>query len=140
MSEPLPEKLPTNSMDLLPAGWEEFNKFGHITKSFLNDKRFNGHNYHPLHLGRFNPLTRRIVGVCQTIDCPDIWFMPSVLKQVPAEKIEVSVSPGPLVADFPDGGPQNGIFCSLMSHVLSRKNRHPHLWKLCLSSNEPTCI
>ena len=72
---------------------------------------------------------------------PDTWFMPSVLKQVPAEKMaEVSVSAGPLVVDFPDGGPQNGIFCSLMSHVLSPLNSHPEPWKLCLSSNESKCL
>ena len=145
VSEPLPEKPPTPDVDLLPAGWEEFNKFGHITKSFLNDKRFNSH-YHTdiftsddlIHL-----LEELLVfaKLSTDDDCPDTWFIPSVLKQVPAEKMEeVCVSPGPLVADFPDGGPQNGIFCSLMSHVLSPQNRHPHPWKLCLSSNEPTCL
>ena len=147
-SEPLSENgsiSSTPDVDLLPAGWEEFNKFGHITKSFLNDKRFNSH-YHPgiftsddlIHL-----LEELLVfaKLSTDDDCPDTWFMPSVLKQVPAEKMEeVCVSPGPLVADFPDGGPQNGIFCSLMSHVLSPHNRHPHPWKLCLSSNEPTCL
>ena len=148
VSEPLSENASissTSDVDLLPAGWEEFNKFGHITKSFLNDKRFNSH-YHPgiftsddlIHL-----LEELLVfaKLSTDDDCPDTWFMPSVLKQVPAEKMEeVCVSPGPLVADFPDGGPQNGIFCSLMSHVLSPQNRHPHPWKLCLSSNEPTCL
>ena len=145
VSEPLSENASissTSDVDLLPAGWEEFNKFGHITKSFLNDKRFKSH-YHPdifisddlIHL-----LEELLVfaKLSTDDDCPDTWFMPSVLKQVPAEK--VCVSPGPLVADFPDGGPQNGIFCSLMSHVLSPQNRHPHPWKLCLSSNEPTCL
>ena len=145
VSEPLPEKPPTPEVDLLPAGWEEFNKFGHITKSFLNDKRFNSH----YHTGIFTSddlihLLEELLVFAKLStddDCPDTWFMPSVLKQVPAEKMEeVRVSPGPLVADFPDGGPQNGIFCSLMSHVLSPQNRHPHPWKLCLSSNEPTCL
>ena len=145
VSEPLPEKPSTQEVDLLPAGWEEFNKFGHITKSFLNDKRFNSH----YHTGIFTSddlihLLEELLVFAKLStddDCPDTWFMPSVLKQVPAEKMEeVCVSPGPLVADFPDGGPQNGIFCSLMSHVLSPQNRHPHPWKLCLSSNEPTCL
>ena len=148
VSEHLSENASISStldVDLLPAGWEEFNKFGHITKSFLNDKRFNSH-YHPgiftsddlIHL-----LEELLVfaKLSTDDDCPDTWFMPSVLKQVPAEKMEeVCVSPGPLVADFPDGGPQNGIFCSLMSHVLSPQNRHPHPWKLCLSFNEPVFV
>ena len=130
--------------DLLPLGWERFNKFGHITKPFLNDKRFSSH----YHAGIFTlddliHLLKELLVFAKlsTDEGPDTWFMPSVLKQVPAEKTrEVCVSAGPLVVDFPDGGPQNGIFCSLMSHVLSPQNRHPHPWKLCLSSNEPTCL
>ena len=129
---------------LLPLGWEQFNKFGHITKPFLNDKRFSSH----YHAGIFTSddlihlLEELLVfAKLSTDEGPDTWFMPSVLRQVPAEKTrEVCVSAGPLVVDFPDGGPQNGIFCSLMSHVLSPQNRHPHPWKLCLSSNEPTCL
>ena len=146
--EPLPKKLPTTTqaldVDLLPPGWYEFNKFGHITKPFLNDKRFSSH----YHAGIFTSddlihLLKELLVFAKlsTDEGPDTWFMPSVLRQVPAEKTrEVCVSAGPLVVDFPDGGPQNGIFCSLMSHVLSPQNRHPHPWKLCLSSNEPTCL
>ena len=130
--------------DLLPLGWEQFNKFGHITKPFLNDKRFSSH----YHAGIFTSddlihlLEELLVfAKLSTDEGPDTWFMPSVLRQVPAEKTrEVCVSAGPLVVDFPDSGPQNGIFCSLMSHVLSPQNCHPHPWKLCLSSNEPTCL
>ena len=147
-NEPLPRISLTSAtagVNLLPAGWEEFNKFGHITKSFLNNKRFNSH----YHTGIFTSddlihLLEELLVFAKLStddDCPDTWFMPSVLKQVPAEKMEeVCVSPGPLVADFPDGGPQNGIFCSLMSHVLSPQNRHPHPWKLCLSFDEPKCL
>ena len=134
----------TMDVDLLPAGWYEFNRFGHITKPFLNSKRFNSH----YHTGIFicddliHLLEELLVfAKLSTDEGPDTWFMPSVLKQVPAVKMgEVCVSGGPLVVNFPDGGPQNGIFCSLMSHVLSPQNLHPHPWKLCLSSNEPTCL
>ena len=146
--KPLPKKLPTSTqaldVDLLPPNWYKFNKFGHITKPFLNDKRFSSH----YHAGIFTSddlihLLKELLVLAKlsTDEGPDTWFMPSVLRQVPAEKTrEVCVSAGPLVVDFPDGGPQNGIFCSLMSHVLSPQNRHPNPWKLCLSSNEPTCL
>ena len=146
--EPLPKKLPTTTqaldVNLFPPGWYKFNKFGHITKPFLNDKRFSSH----YHAGIFTSddlihLLKELLVFAKlsTDEGPDTWFMPSVLRQVPAEKTrEVCVSVGPLVVDFPDGGPQNGIFCSLMSHVLSPQNSHPHPWKLCLSSNEPTCL
>ena len=139
-----PTKLSTVDEKIFPPGWYEFSKFGHITKPFLNDKRFGSH----YHAGIFTSedlihLLKELLVFAKlsTDEGPDTWFMPSVLRQVPAEKTrEVCVSAGPLVADFPDGGPQNGIFCSLMSHVLSPQNRHPHPWKLCLSSNEPTCL
>ena len=142
-----PKKPPvaaTMDVDLLPPGWHEFNKFGHITKQFLNSKRFSSH----YHTGIFtcddliHLLEELLVfAKLSTNEGPDTWFMPSVLKQVPAVTMgEVCVSAGPLVVNFPDGGPQNGIFCSLMSHVLSPQNLHPHPWKLCLSSNEPTCL
>ena len=124
--KPLPKKLLTTTqaldVDLLPPGWYKFNKFGHITKPFLNDKQFSSH----YHAGIFTSddlihLLKELLVFAKlsTDEGPDTWFMPSVLRQVPAEKTrEVSVSAGPLVVDFPDGGPQNGIFCSLMSHVL----------------------
>ena len=143
-----PKKLPaiatTTDVDLLPSGWLEFNRFGHITKQFLNSKRFSSH-YHAdvftcddlIHLLEELLVFAKLL----TDEGPDTWFMPSVLKQVPAVKMgEVCVSAGPLVVNFPDGGPQNGIFCSLMSHVLSPQNLHPYPWKLCLSANEPTCL
>ena len=148
VSEPFSENAlisSTSDVDLLPAGWEEFNKFGYITKSFLDDKRFNSH----YHTGIFTSddlihLLEELLVFAKLStddDCPYTWFMPSVLKQAPAEKVkEVCVSPGPLVADFPDGGSQNGIFCSLMSHILSPQNHHPHPWKLCLSFDEPKCL
>ena len=143
-----PKKLPaiasTTDVDLLPPGWLEFNRFGHITKQFLNSKRFSSH----YRTGIFTSddlihlLEELLVfAKLSTTEGPDTWFMPSVLKQVPAVKMgEVCVSAGPLVVNFPDGGPQNGIFCSLMSHVLSPLNLHPYPWKLCLSANEPTCL
>ena len=84
------------------------------------------------------------IGVCQsevlTDKSPDTLFMLIVLKQMPSEMRKVCMSSGPLVVDFPDGGPQNDIFCSLMSHVLSPENRYPSPWKLSLSSNKPKCL
>ena len=129
---------------LLPPGWQQFNNFGQVTKQFLDSKRFSSH----YHAGIFTSddvihlLEELLVfAKLSTDEGPDTWFMPSVLKQMPEEKMrKVCVSAGPLVVDFPDGGPQNGIFCSLMSHVLSPENHHPYPWKLSLSSNKPKCL
>ena len=134
----------TPDSDILPPGWQQFNERGQVTKQFLDSKRFSSH----YHAGIFTSddvihLLKELLVFAKlsTDEGPDTWFMPSVLKQMPEEKMgEVCVSAGPLVVDFPDGGPQNGIFCSLMSHVLSPENRHPYPWKLCLSSNVPTCL
>ena len=130
--------------DLLPSGWQQFNKFGQVTKPFLDSKRFSSH----YHAGIFTSndvihlLEELLVfAKLSTDESPDTWFMPSVLKQMPEEKMrKACVSDDPLVVDFPDGGPQNGIFCSLMSHVLSPENHHPYPWKLSLSSKNPKCL
>ena len=142
--EPSSQKPSSPDPDTLPPGWRHFKLFGRITKKFLEDKRFSSH----YHAGIFtcddlvHLLEELLVFANQTTDeGPDTWFMPSVLRQVPADEMKkVCVSSGPLVADFPDGGPQNGIFCSLMSHVLSSKNQDPCPWKLRLVSDEPACL
>ena len=134
----------TSDSDILPPGWQQFNECGKVTKQFLDSKRFSSH----YHAGIFTSddvihLLKELLVFAKlsTDEGPDTWFMPSVLKQMPEEKMrKVCVSAGPLVVDFPDGGPQNGIFCSLMSHVLSPENRHPYPWKLSLSSNKPKCL
>ena len=139
-----PSSSDTDEPSLLPPGWQQFNKFGQITKPFLEDKRFSAH----YHAGIFTSddlitlLEELLVFAKLSTDAgPETWFMPSVLKQLSAEKIgEVCVSAVALAVDFPDGGPQNGICCSLMSHVLSPENCHPYPWKLCLSSDEPACL
>ena len=139
-----PSSSDTDEPSLLPPGWQQFIKFGQITKPFLEDKRFSAH----YHAGIFTSddlitlLEELLVFAKLSTDAgPETWFMPSVLKQLSAEKIgEVCVSAVALVVDFPDGGPLNGICCSLMSHVLSPENCHPCPWKLRLSSDEPACL
>ena len=146
---PTPEKAGKNTSQtadesLLPPGWQQFEKFGHVTKAFLEHEQFSSH----YHCGIFS--CEDLIHLLEELlvfaklereEGPDTWLMPSVLRQVTEEKVkEVCVSASPLAVDFPDGGPQNGIFCSLMAHVLSPQHPHPHPWKLCLSSNQPTCL
>ena len=141
-----PSSSDTDEPSLLPPGWQQFNKFGQITKQFLEDKRFSAH----YHAGIFTSddlitlLEELLVFAKLSTDAGlETWFMPSVLKQLSEDEIgEVCVSAIALVVDFPDGGPQNGICCSLMSHVLSPENCHPCPWKLRLSPDidEPACL
>ena len=133
-------------LEMLPAGWQQFEQFGLVTKPFLEDKRFSDH----YHTGVFTSddtiklLEELLVFAKQlTEDELETWFMPSVLRQISTEDLaKVCVSgAGALVVDFPEGGPQSGIFCSLMSHLLSTANHNPCPWKLHLSSDdEPACL
>ena len=131
-------------VDLLPPGWQEFMKFGRITKKFLEDRRFSSHYKE----GVFNcddliHLLEELLVFARlwNEDGPETWFMPSVLRHISASDMEKRCSSaGALVVDFPDGGPQSGVFCSLMSHVLSPENHSPYSWKLKLSSQEPSCL
>ena len=129
---------------LLPPDWQQFEKFGHVTKAFLEHERFSSHYHHGIFSCEdlIHLLEELLVfAKLEREEGPDTWLMPSVLRQVTEEKVkEACVSAGPLAVDFPDGGPQNGIFCSLMANVLSPQHPHPHPWKLCLSSNQPTCL
>ena len=131
-------------VDLLPPGWQEFMKFGRITKKFLEDRRFSSHYKEGvfscddlIHLLEELLVFARLWNE----DGPETWFMPSVLRHISASDMEKRCSSaGALVVDFPDGGPQSGVFCSLMSHVLSPENHSPYSWKLKLSSQEPSCL
>ena len=131
-------------VDLLPPGWQEFMKFGRITKKFLEDRRFSSHYKEGvfscddlIHLLEELLVFARLWNE----EGPETWFMPSVLRHISASDMEKRCSSaGALVVDFPDGGPQSGVFCSLMSHVLSPENHSPYSWKLKLLSQEPSCL
>ena len=146
--DPSPEKELSSGeaagVDLLPPGWQEFKKFGRITKKFLEDGRFSSHYEEGIFSCEdlIHLLEELLVFARQrSEEGPETWFMPSVLRHIPAsEMIKKSASAGGLVVDFPDGGPQSGVFCSLMSHVLSPENQSPYPWKLHLSSQEPSCL
>ncbi|CAI8022085.1 hypothetical protein GBAR_LOCUS12998 [Geodia barretti] len=131
-------------MYLLPPGWQEFMKFGRITKQFLEDRRFSSHYKEGvfscddlIHLLEELLVFARLWNE----EGPETWFMPSVLRHISASDMHKRCSSaGALVVDFPDCGPQSGVFCSLMSHVLSPENHSPYSWKLHLSSQEPSCL
>ena len=144
--DPSPEKELSSGeaagVDLLPPGWQEFKKFGRITKKFLEDGRFSSHYKEGIFSCEdlIHLLEELLVFARQrSEEGPETWFMPSVLRHIPASEM-IKLSAGRLVVDFPDGGPQSGVFCSLMSHVLSPENHSPYPWKLHLSSQEPSCL
>ena len=69
------------------------------------------------------------------------WFVPSILPSlVEVEKYHESKERA-LLIHFPDGGPQNGMFCSAVSFLLSTENTSPGSWKVLKeSSDKPKCL
>ena len=127
--EPLAKKLPATTqaldVDLLPPGWYKFNNFGHITKPFLNDKRFSSH-YHAeiftsddlIHLLK----ELLVFAKLSTDEGPDTWFMPSVLRQVPPQKIrEVCVGWSPSGRLSRRWSPERNLLLANVSRPLSPK-------------------
>ena len=71
----------------------------------------------------------------------DVWFMPSLLEVV-SKNVECHrVSPQTaLIIHFPDNGPQNGMFCSMVSFILSQDNHHCSWEVLTDTSGTPKCL
>ena len=135
-------RIPLQRRSCRQVGWQEFKKFGRITKKFLEDTRFSSHYEEGIFSCEdlIHLLEELLMFARQkSEEGPETWFMPSVLRHIPASEM-IKSSAGGLVVDFPDGGPQSGVFCSLMSHILSPENHSPYPWKLHLSSQEPSCL
>ena len=129
-----------NSTTDPPDGWQEFDKFARVTDKFLKDSRFSSHYHEPVFTRKhLTTLLERLLVFARL--SPDTWFMPCVLKHLKPEEIRPHcVSLSPLVVHFPDGGPQHGVCCSLIAHVLSSANRHPCPWSVRLAHNSPACL
>ena len=124
----------------LPHGWQQYKNNAQITEKFLDNKRFSSHYHEPVFTRKhLTTLLERLLVFARL--SPDTWFMPCVLKHLKPEDIRPHcVSPSPLVVHFPDGGPQHGVCCSLIAHVLSTANRHPCPWSVRLAHNSPACL
>ena len=73
------------------------------------------------------------------------WFVPSILPSLKREEVEQyriskESEKRPLVIHFPDGGPQNGIFCSTVSFLLSPQNTSHCSWDVLKDSGKPVCL
>ena len=118
----------------------QFHDFAQVTETLLSE--FAEH-YHP-HLFTSSELvvlfeTLLIFGKLGEKK----WFVPSVLPCLKEEEVEqyrVSKEKA-LLIHFPDGGPQNGLFCSTVSYLLSSYNNSPSPWKVLTDSySKPTCL
>ena len=124
----------------LPLGWQQFERFAQVTDKFLENERFSSH-YHKSVFTRkhLTTLLEKLLVFARL--SPDTWFMPCVLKHKTQQEIsKYCVSPSPLVVHFPDGGPQHGVCCSLIAHVLSTANQRPSPWDILQDDNHPACL
>ena len=72
----------------------------------------------------------------------DAWFMPSLLEVVlegEVQKYRLSLNTA-LIIHFPDGGPQDGMFCCMVAFVLSHNDTGRHPWELSMKNNQPICL
>ena len=73
------------------------------------------------------------------------WFVPSILLSLKEEELEKhrekESKKEALVITFPEGVPQNGIFCSTVSFLLSTYNSSPSPWRVLKDSyDKPKCL
>ena len=116
----------------------KFHDYGLITAEFLAE--FNDHYVE----GIFTPkeLIKLFKALLVLADFSATeFFMPALLRILEVEKCHDPKSSvvDPLVIHFPHG-PRNGMFCSLITFLLSSENRNPFAWELHLTSGSPTCL
>ena len=71
------------------------------------------------------------------------WFVPCILPSLKEEEVEKyrESEKMALLIHFPDGGPQNGIFCSTVSFLLSTDNTSPGPWRVLRDDiSKPKCM
>ena len=120
--------------------WHKFRDYGQVTKKFLSDDEFTTHYREPI----FTPeelitLFKALLVFAELSS--DVWFMPSLLevvsKNVESHRVSYKTA---LVIHFLDSGPQNGMFCSMVSFILSPDNHHCSWEVLNDKSGRPKCL
>ena len=123
------------------AEWRKFQDYGLATAEFLGE--FNDHYVEDIFTPKELIKLFKALLVLADFSATE-FFMPALLRILDCEEVEkyrVSKSSvvDPLVIYFPHG-PRNGMFCSLITFLLSNENRNPFSWELHLASQSPTCL
>jgi GTPase SAR1 family protein len=126
--------------------WQEFRDHARFSLKFLEDAAFQKH-YVPDLFTQYEliKLFKRLLIVADFSD--EQYFMPALLQVLEEEEVCKHRVPSDsdvaaLALDFPVGGPRRGIFCTLVSFLVSQNNQHPRPWKITLlpNSNTPACL
>ena len=117
-----------------------FHNFAQVTVELLNE--FEKHYHPPLFTSKDLAILFEKLLIFGKLE-EGKWFVPSILPFLKEEEVEqhcVSKERA-LVINFSDGGPQNGIFSSTVSFLLSSDNTSPSPWQVLKDeSNEPVCL
>ena len=124
----------------LEGEWLRFRDKGIVTLEMFQDERFSAHYVPDL----FTPedlikLFQHLLIVAPLSSTE--YFMPSLLQRISPEMVKKqfprpSSSAAPLLVYFPAGCAQNGLFCALVVHLLSKCQ-----WKFaCSNQGTPLCV
>ena len=123
------------------AEWRKFQDYGLVTAEFLGE--FNDHYVEDIFTPEELIKLFKALLVLANFSATE-FFMPALLRildcgEVEKHRVLKSSVVDPLVIYFPHG-PRNGMFCSLITFLLSSENRNPFAWELHHASGSPTCL
>ena len=144
-SSTLPGTAESTNTRGLSGRWLRFQNYGVFQEKLLHDRAFSRHYDKDL----FTPAdflklleSLLIVGKVNTTDVHTEYVMPSLLFELESDKLDKhrcnpqSSPAAPLLVHFPGEWPTSGVFCSLVSSLLSTQD-----WEVMTDSrNKPTCL
>ena len=118
----------------------QFHEVAQVTKKLLDE--FKEHYHPPLFTSKeLTKLFEKLLIFGKLEE--GTWFVPCILPSLTQEEVEKYRESGKmaLLIHFPDGGPQNGIFCSTVSFFLSTDNTSPGPWRVLRDAfSKPKCM
>jgi len=115
---------------------KKFRDFGKVSEEFLQS--FRAHYHSDIFTAKELIKLFRALLVFGDVSEKE-WFMPCLLTSLCKACLEEQCSSGrqAMAIHFSTCGPQNGMFCSLISYLSSDANTHPKQWKIidCLHIN-----
>ena len=127
--------------------WRKFYKFALVTAEFLSQPEFSKH-YVPGLFEREHliKLFKQLLIFASFSESQ--LFVPALLRELGKKEVDkfripsnIRLTVPSLALEFPDGGPRKGLFCSLLSWLVSPNNDCPT--PLCISTNStraPICL
>ena len=129
------------SIGAFGAQWRRFRDYGVVSSRFLECDAFKKH-YVP---GLFTPreLIKLFKSLLVLADFSEkgCYFMPCLLNYFGSMEVKKHRSSTSFILYFPQGA-RNGIFCSLISYLISNTNTFPGAWNLAVEphSTTPVCL